>query len=83
MKILLPIIYIITFIIGIFFIITADTGLITSYYQALIAGVIISCFAGIFLAIYLHEWHIEKTKQLSGTLVFETGDIGILQGCIT
>lgn len=57
MKLLLPIIYIITFIIGIFFIITADTGLITSYYQALIAGVIISCFAGIFLAIYLHEWH--------------------------
>jgi len=57
MKILLPIIYIITFIIGIFFIITADTGLITSYYQALIAGVIISCFADIFLAIYLHEWH--------------------------
>lgn len=53
MKILLPII----FIIGIFFIITADTGLITSYYQALIAGVIISCFAGIFLVIYLHEWH--------------------------
>lgn len=57
MKTLLPIIYIITFIIGIFFIITADTGVITSYYQALIAGVIISCFSGIFLAIYLHEWY--------------------------
>ena len=50
MKLLLPIIYIITFIIGIFFIITADTGLITSYYQALIAGVIISCFCRYILS---------------------------------
>ncbi len=44
-------------VIGIIFIVTADTGLITSYYPALIAGVIISCFAGVFLAIYLYAWH--------------------------
>ena len=57
MKKLLPIIYILAFIIGIFLILTADTGLITSYYSALIVGTIISCFAGVFLAIYLHAWH--------------------------
>ena len=57
MKKLLPIIYILTFIFGIFLILTADTGLIASYYPALIAGTIISCFAGVFLAIYLHTWH--------------------------
>ena len=57
MKKLLPIIYILAFIIGIFLILTADTGLIASYYPALIAGAIISCFAGVFLAIYLHTWH--------------------------
>ena len=45
------------FVIGIIFIVTADTGLITSYYPALIAGIIISCFAGVFLAIYLYAWH--------------------------
>lgn len=57
MKKVLPIIYVIAFVVGIFFIVTADTGLITSYYPALIAGIIISCFAGVFLAIYLHAWH--------------------------
>ena len=57
MKKLLSIIYILAFIIGIFLILTADTGLIASYYPALIAGTIISCFAGVFLAIYLHTWH--------------------------
>lgn len=41
----------------VFFIVTADTGLITSYYPALIAGIIIRCFAGVFLAIYLYAWH--------------------------
>jgi len=61
MKKLLPIIYVISFIIGIFLILTADTGLITSYYPVLIAGTIISCFAGVFLAIYLHDWH-KKAK---------------------
>ena len=43
MKKFMPIIYVIAFVIGIIFIVTADTGLITSYYPALIAGVIISC----------------------------------------
>ena len=57
MKKLLPIIYVLAFIIGILFIVTADTGLIASYYSALIAGAIISCFAGVFLAIYLHAWY--------------------------
>ena len=56
MKKFMPIIYVIAFVIGIIFIITADTGVITSYYPALIAG-IISCFAGVFLAIYLYAWH--------------------------
>ena len=57
MKKFMPIIYVIAFVIGIIFIITADTGVITSYYPALIAGIIISCFAGVFLAIYLYAWH--------------------------
>ena len=57
MKKVLPIIYIIAFVIGII-IITSDTGLIGSYIPALIvAGTIISCFAGVFLAIYLYAWH--------------------------
>ena len=54
MKKFMPIIYVIAFVIGIIFIVTADTGLITSYYPALIAGIIISCFARVFLAIYLY-----------------------------
>ena len=57
MKKFMPIIYVIAFDIGIIFIVTADTGLITSYYPALIAGIIISCFARVFLAIYLYVWH--------------------------
>ena len=57
MKKFMPIIYVIAFVIGIIFIVTADTGLITSYYPALIAGIIISYFAGVFLAIYLYAWH--------------------------
>ena len=57
LKKFMPIIYVIAFVIGIIFIVTADTGLITSYYPALIAGIIISCFAGVFLAIYLYAWH--------------------------
>lgn len=57
MKKFMPIIYVIAFVIGIIFIVTADTGLITSYYPALIAGIIISCFSGVFLAIYLYAWH--------------------------
>ena len=57
MKKFMPIIYVIAFVIGIIFIVTADTGLITSYYPALIAGIIISCFARVFLAIYLYVWH--------------------------
>ena len=56
-KKFMPIIYVIAFVIGIIFIVTADTGLITSYYPALIAGIIISCFARVFLAIYLYVWH--------------------------
>ena len=54
MKKFMPIIYVIAFVIGIIFIVTADTGLITSYYPALIAGIIISCFARVFLAIYFY-----------------------------
>ena len=57
MKKFMPIIYVIAFVIGIIFIVTADTGLITSYYPALIAGIIIGCFARVFLAIYLYVWH--------------------------
>ena len=49
MKKFMPIIYVIAFVIGIIFIVTADTGLITSYYPALIAGIIISCFARVLL----------------------------------
>lgn len=61
MKKVLPIIYVLAFIIGISLILIADTGLITSYHSALISGAIISCFAGVFLAIYLHAWH-KNTK---------------------
>jgi len=50
MKKFMPIIYVIAFVIGIIFI-------VTSYYPALIAGIIISCFARVFLAIYLYVWH--------------------------
>ena len=57
MKKVLPIVYLIAFTLGILLILTADTGMITSYYSALISGAIISCFAGVFLAIYLHAWH--------------------------
>ena len=57
MKKYMSIIYVIAFVIGIIFIVAADTGLITSYYPALIAGIIISCFSGVFLAIYLYAWH--------------------------
>ena len=65
MKKFMPIIYVIAFVIGIIFIVTADTGLITSYYPALIAGVIISCFAGVFLAIYLYVWHKQSKWVMS------------------
>lgn len=57
MKKILPIIYLIAFALGIALIVTADTGWIASYHSALISGAIISCFAGVFLAIYLHAWH--------------------------
>ena len=67
MKKFMPIIYVIAFVIGIIFIVTADTGLITSYYPALIAGIIISCFARVFLAIYLYVWH----KNLSELCQFK------------
>ena len=63
MKKFMPIIYVIAFVIGIIFIVTADTGLITSYYPALIAGIIIRCFAGVFLAIYLYVWHSAVCKN--------------------
>ena len=65
MKKFMPIIYVIAFVIGIIFIITADTGVITSYYPALIAGIIISCFAGVFLAIYLYAWHKQSKWVMS------------------
>ena len=57
MKKFMPIIYVIAFVIAIIFIVTADRGLITSHYPALIAVKIISCFARVFLAIYLYVWH--------------------------
>lgn len=65
MKKFMPIIYVIAFVIGIIFIVTADTGLITSYCPALIAGVIISCFAGVFLAIYLYAWYKQSKWVMS------------------
>ena len=65
MKKFMPIIYVIAFVIGIIFIVTADTGLITSYYPALIAGIIISCFARVFLAIYLYVWHKQSKWVMS------------------
>ena len=65
MKKFMPIIYVIAFVIGIIFIVTADTGLITSYYPALIAGIIISCFSGVFLAIYLYAWHKQSKWVMS------------------
>ena len=66
MKKVLPIIYIIAFVIGIIIIITSDTGLIGSYIPALIvAGTIISCFAGVFLAIYLYAWHNQSKWVMS------------------
>ena len=49
----------------VFFIVTADTGLITSYYPALIAGIIIRCFAGVFLAIYLYAGHKQSKRIMS------------------
>ena len=57
MKKLLPVIYLLAFAAGIFLVVTSDTGLITSYCPAIVAGAIISIFAGIFLAIYLHACH--------------------------
>ena len=71
MKKFMPIIYVIAFVIGIIFIVTADTGLITSYYPALIAGIIISCFAGVFLAIYLYAWH-KQSKWIMSIQVNES-----------
>ena len=59
MKKFMPIIYVIAFVVGIIFIITADAGVITSYYPALIAGIIISCFAGVFIVVQLSR---QKSK---------------------
>ena len=33
---------------------------VTSYVPAIISGVIISCFSGLFMAIFLHAWYKEK-----------------------
>ncbi|MGN0363192.1 MAG: hypothetical protein ACI4ET_10165 [Bilifractor sp.] len=59
MKKLLPVIYLAAFVFGIIMILTADTGLIAGaeYHAAIIAGTIISCFAGIYLAIFLFHNH--------------------------
>ena len=55
---ILPIVYVLAFVFGIHLIITCNTGLYTSNINAaIIAGVIVSCFSGTFLAIYLHAWH--------------------------
>ena len=75
MKKFMPIIYVIAFVIGIIFIVTADTGLITSYYPALIAGIIISCFARVFLAIYLYVWHKQSKWVMSSPV-----DISLILG---
>ena len=59
---ILPIVYVLGFVFGIYLILTCHTGLFTSNINAaIIAGVIVSCFSGIFLAIYLHTWH-KKSK---------------------
>lgn len=59
---ILPIVYALAFVFGIYLILTCNTGLFTSNVNAaIIAGVIVSCFSGIFLAIYLHAWY-KKSK---------------------
>ena len=55
---LLPIVYVLAFVFGIHLIFTCNTGLYTSNVNAaIIAGVIVSCFSGTYMGIYLHAWH--------------------------
>ena len=55
---ILPVVYVLAFVFGIYLIITCNTGLFTSNIKAaIIAGVIVSCFSGIFLAIHLWAWY--------------------------
>ena len=60
MQKLFSIVYLFGFLIGIYLILTSDTGYVTSYVPAIISGVIISCFSGLFLAIFLYAWYKEK-----------------------
>jgi hypothetical protein len=60
MKKIIPFICTIAFLVGIAIILTADTGIITNYESAHIAGAIISIFSGTYLGIYL--FHFLKTK---------------------
>ena len=57
MKNILPFIYAIAFVFGIVMILNADTGLFSSYYPTLIAGITISVFSGIYLGIFLNHFH--------------------------
>ena len=55
---ILPIAYVFAFVLGIYIIFTCDTGLFTSNVNAaIIAGSIVSVFSGIFLAIFLWNYH--------------------------
>ncbi len=56
MKKTFPIICILVFLVGIILIVTSDTGIVTNYVSANIAGSIICIFAGIYLAIYFHAY---------------------------
>ena len=59
---ILPIVCVIAFVFGICLILTCNTGLFTSNINAaIIAGAIVSCFSGIFLAIHLWAW-AKKSK---------------------
>ena len=55
---ILPVVYVLAFIFGIYLIITCNTGLFTSNINAaIIAGIIVSGFSGIFLVIHLWAWY--------------------------
>lgn len=53
MNKIMPWIFSITFLAGIVFIITSDSGIVTDYLSATIAGILISIFSGIYLGIWL------------------------------
>lgn len=60
MKKILPVVFLVTFLLGITLILTADTGMVANYASANIAGSIISLFSGVYLGIYF--FHLYRAK---------------------